>query len=244
MSSDSSREVAVTDEPDVGDREATDVDDAAEATDQPFEQVVEVEGKSGRGDLLPKRLVLGAAALALAAFIVAAVFGVLWFISATGDKAELASARQSVVGAANEAVQAITEVDYRHPEEFIQNIEAISTKKFAQSLSQTEKRLREALSQAKTSVRTDVLDVAVQELNDHEGTATFLAVIKTNITQGDKSRPKLMRLQGKMKRVSAEGSQAWKLSDIGQVPVVGNPAAQQGKGTGKNPGSAKNNGGK
>lgn len=271
MSSDSARDAAVADEPEAGDEaaavdadgasdsgDAGDIDAADEATDDDVDEPEQDEPeqadtKSNRRGPLPKRLLLGSAALALAAFIVAAVFGVLWLVTATGDRAELAASRDEVIDTARKGVQAVTEVDYQNPDKYFERSKAVSTDEFAKQLTKAEDSFRKMLSQAKVKVETDVQDVAVQQLNDHEGTATFLAVARTEVTTADKSRTKVMRLKGQAERVSTGGSQEWKLSGLSPVPVVGSGAqapnsgqksgsgaqqgeSQQGSGQGSGPG--------
>lgn len=239
MSSDTAHDGVAATEPDA----RGSVEDAAT---EPTDDLVDdstgetpTEGTSSHASRFGKRpfprwLLFGSAALALAAFIVAAVFGVMLLFTATSDDAELAAARESVRDAAGEAVQAVTEIDYKNPDEFFERSQAASTKDFAKQLSQTEDSLRKALSQVKTRVTTDVNDVAVQQLNVHKGTATFLAVINTHINQGDRSANKVLRLKGKMERVDSGDGREWKLAGLGQVPVVGGgPSGAQSQQGGK-----------
>jgi len=198
------------------------VEDDSDATDAATDGDASTSGGTRGPEVLPRRLMFGAAALALAAFIVAAVFGVMWLFAATGDDAELASSRDGVSEDAAEAIQAVTEIDYKNPDQFFERSKAVSTEDFGKQLTQAEDQFRELLSKAQTQVETNVQDVAVQELNDHEGTATFLAVVSTHITQQKNETTKVLRLKGQMKR-EAEGDD-WKLAGMGQVPVVGSGA--------------------
>lgn len=161
-------------------------------------------------------LVLGAAALALAALIAAAIFGVQWWVAENDDNAGLAASREAVVKAGTGALKAYTEVDYTDLDGFFKRQKAVSDDKMSQQIDQSAPTFRKALSDAKTKVTTDVQDIAVEELDDHEGKASFLAAIATTVTQGDKSSAKPLRLEVSMTRVGDE----WKLSGIDSVPLV------------------------
>ena len=254
MSSDSARDAAVADEPEVGAGDTGDAEgfgDAADDTvDEPADETAgeaadESEPVATEADsrkLLPKRLLLGSAALALASFIVAAVFGVMWLVTATGEQADLATSRNAVADSASNAVQAVTEIDYQNPDEFFQRSKAVSTEDFGKQLTKAEDSLRKALAKAKTTVDTQVMDVAVQQLNDHEGTATFLAVARTDISQGDRNATKMLRLKGQMERVSTGGGQQWKLAGLSEVPVVGSGASAPNAGSGAQQGAGQKSG--
>lgn len=161
-------------------------------------------------------LVLGAAALALAALIAAAIFGIQWWVAATSDNAGLAASREAVVKAGTNALKAYTEVDYQDLDGFFNRQKAVSDDKMSQQIDQSAPTFRKALADAKTKVTTDVQDIAVEELDDHEGKASFLAAIATTVTQGDKSSAKPLRLEVSMTRVGSD----WKLSGIDSVPLV------------------------
>ncbi|GAA4540147.1 hypothetical protein [Amycolatopsis samaneae] len=161
-------------------------------------------------------LVYGAAAFALAALIAAAVFGVRWWVVSSGDNVDLAQSRDAVVRAGTAAIKAYTEVDYQNLDGFFARQKAVSSDEMAKQLTQLEPTYRKALSEAKTKVATTVQDIGVEELDDHEGKASFLAAITTQVTQGDKSSGKALRLEVSMTRVG----QDWKLAGIDNVPLV------------------------
>lgn len=163
-----------------------------------------------------RTLVLGAAAFALAAFAAAAIFGIQWAVASSDDNADLAHSRDEVVKAGGSAIKAYTEVDFENLDEFFNRQKAVSDDKMSQQLAQLEPTYRKALGDAKTKVATTIQDIAVEELDDHEGKASFLAAITTQVTQGDKSSSKALRLEVSMTRVGEE----WKLSGIDNVPLV------------------------
>ncbi len=161
-------------------------------------------------------LVLYAGAFAMAALIAVAVFGIQLLVASSDDNADLARSRDDVVKAGGGAIKAYTEVDFEKLDEFFSRQKAVSDDKMGQQLSQLEPTYRKALGDAKTKVATTIQDIAVEELDDHEGKASFLAAITTQVTQGDKSSSKALRLEVSMTRVGDE----WKLSGIDNVPLV------------------------
>jgi len=163
-----------------------------------------------------RTLVLGAAAFALAAFVAAAIFGVMWAVAEADDNADLAHSRDEVIKAGGTAIKAYTEVDFENLNDFFERQKAVSDDKMAEQLKQLEPTYRKALGDAKTKVVTTIQDIAVEELDDHEGKASFLAAISTQVTQGDKASSKALRLEVSMTRVGDE----WKLSGIDNVPLV------------------------
>lgn len=165
---------------------------------------------------LPRRLVLGSLALSVAAFVVAALFGVMWLTASAGEDTGLASAREDVVRTGSSAVKAFTELDHRNPDAFFDHQAAVSTKELADQINQTRDKNTQTLADAKTVATTEVLDIAVDELNQQEGKARFLAAIQVSVKQGDKSNVKPLRIEGNMTKVG----QDWKLASIQQVPVA------------------------
>jgi Mce-associated membrane protein len=161
-------------------------------------------------------LVLGAAALALAALIAAILFGVQWWVAANDGNADLAASRDAVVKAGTNALKAYTEVDYQDVDGYFARQKSVSDDKMSQQIDQSAPTFRKTIADAKTKVTTDVQDIALEELDDHEGKASFLAAIATTVTQGDKSSAKPLRLEVSMTRVGDE----WKLSGIDSVPLV------------------------
>jgi Mce-associated membrane protein len=161
-------------------------------------------------------MVLSAAAFALAAFVAAVIFGAMWLVASSNNNADLARSRDEVVKAGGTAIKAYTEVDFENLDAFFNRQKAVSDDQMAQQLAQLEPTYRKALGDAKTKVATTIQDIAVEELDDHEGKASFLAAITTQVTQGDKSSSKALRLEVSMTRVGEE----WKLSGIDNVPLV------------------------
>src|SRR5436305_6202562 len=95
-------------------------------------------------------LVLGAAALALAALIAAAFFGIQWWAAASDDNAGLAASREAVVKAGTNALKAYTEVDYQDLDGFFARQKSVSDDKMSQQIDQSAPTFRKALADAKT----------------------------------------------------------------------------------------------
>jgi Mce-associated membrane protein len=169
------------------------------------------------GGALGRYLVLGTAALAGAALIVAAVFGIQWWSTSGNDNLALAQARDDVVRQGGVAVKAYTELDYTNPDAFFQKVINVSTSDMQTLMKNSEDNYRQSLAQAKTKVSTTVQDIGVEELDEHAGKASFLAAISTLVTKdGQQPVAKPLRLEVTMTRVG----QDWKVSGISSVPLV------------------------
>ncbi|HWD04236.1 MAG TPA: hypothetical protein VG674_17500 [Amycolatopsis sp.] len=193
-------------------------EEVAAAAPEPDEAPAERAASPGKRTLpgSPRTWLLGAGAFALAAFVVAVVFGIMWWVAGTGDNAALAKARDAVEDAGRNAVKAYTEVDYQHLDDVFARQKAVSDADMAKQIDQLKPTYGKALTDAKTKVTTTVQDIAVEELDDHEGKASFLAAITTDVSQGDKTASKALRLEVSMTRVGND----WKLSGIDNVPLV------------------------
>ncbi|TQJ03222.1 hypothetical protein [Amycolatopsis cihanbeyliensis] len=201
-----------------GDADGTEDIDGTEDTEGATE-----DGESGaaRGDRLPRRLVFAAGALAVAALVTAGVFGVQWWTAAADDNIDLAQAREEVIRVGSSAVKAFTELDYNKPDQFFDRSIAVSTDELAEQIDNAREANKKQMLEAKTVANTTVLDLAVDELNNHEGKARFLAAIQVEVKKGDQTSVKPMRVEVEMTRVDEDGDQAWKVSGISQVPVIG-----------------------
>ncbi|GAB3580557.1 hypothetical protein GCM10027445_51060 [Amycolatopsis endophytica] len=194
-------------------------DEPREETEEvtPEENPYEVTGDEPREDRTGRYLVLGSAALALAGLIVAAVFGIQWWVAAADDNLDLAQAREDVIRTGNTAVKAYTELDYTDPDAYFARQKAVSTQELADQITATEQNYRQAMTDAKTKVTTTVQEIAVEELDLHGGKASFLAAISTLVAkEGAQPAAKPLRLEVQMTRVGDE----WKVSGIGSVPLV------------------------
>jgi Mce-associated membrane protein len=215
MSSDEQRAGDGTDEP-VADPGPDDSGNAAEDTADRGDN-----DDAARKDARSKRLVFAGGALAVAAFLAAALFGGLWWAASADDEVDLAQARDEVVRVGRSAVKAFTELDYRNPDQFFDRALQVSTGDVRKQIEDSREANKKTLLEAKTVTTTKVLDLAVDELNEHEGKARFLAALQIEVRQGEKSTVKPIRVECEMTRVEQDGEQAWKLSGIGPVPVVG-----------------------
>jgi Mce-associated membrane protein len=194
-------------------------DEPREETEEvtPEENPYEVTGEAPRADRTGRYLVLGSAALALAGLIVAAVFGIQWWVASADDNLDLAQAREDVIRTGTTAVKAYTELDYTNPDAYFAQQKAVSTQELADQIAATEQNYRQAMTDAKTKVTTTVQEIAVEELDLHGGKASFLAAISTLVAkEGAQPAAKPLRLEVQMTRVGDD----WKVSGIGSVPLV------------------------
>ncbi|MGW4488810.1 hypothetical protein ACWEOE_33840 [Amycolatopsis sp. NPDC004368] len=164
----------------------------------------------------PRVWLFGAGAFALAAFVVAVVFGIMWWVAGTGENADLAKSRDEVMQAGAAAVTAYTTVDYTNLNEYFDHQKAVSDTNMSQQIDAGRATYSKALTDAKVKVTATVQDIAVEELDDHEGKASFLAAITTTNSAGGQTSSKALRLEASMTRVGSE----WKLSGIDSVPLV------------------------
>ncbi|WAL65163.1 hypothetical protein ORV05_30300 [Amycolatopsis cynarae] len=211
-------EAAEKDQDEVDSREADEADPGEPDEDQ-SEDLIEdlIEERSEEDPRLGRFLLLGSAGLAAAALIVAAVFGIQWWVASSDDNLPLAQARDEVVREAGIAVRAYTEMDYRNLDAFFQKQIDVSAPEMQNQIKNIEQTYRQAMTDAKTQVTTTVQEVGVEELNEHEGKASLLAAISTLVTkEGQQQVAKPLRLEVQMTRVG----QDWKVSSIGSVPVV------------------------
>ncbi|SFJ14870.1 hypothetical protein [Amycolatopsis sacchari] len=178
----------------------------------------EETGEPASRDAVPARYLLwGSAALAAAALIVAAVFGIQWWSASGDDDVALAKARDDVSRQGAVAVKAFTELDYTNPDAYFQRQLDVSTPEYQTQIKNTEQTYRQAMTDAKTKVTTTVQDIGVEELDNHQGKASFLAAIVTQVTkEGQQPVAKPLRLEVQLTRVG----QDWKVSQIGSVPLV------------------------
>ena len=187
------------------------------SSDESRDEVQEVPDRPEPESTLSRYLVLGTAGLAAAALIVAAVFGIQWWSASGDDNLALAKARDQVVQQGAVAVKAFTELDYTNPDALFQKQIDLSTGNFQTQLKNSEQTYRQALADAKTKVTTTVQDIGVEELDQHQGKATFLAAISTRVVRdGQQPAIKPLRLEVTMARVG----QDWKVADMGSVPLI------------------------
>lgn len=170
---------------------------------------------------LGRWLVPGSAALAAAAVVVAAVFGIMWWVAASGDDVRIAQARHDVSQAAHQAVAILTKLDSEEAEAGFQRQKSVTTGDLHDQLERAEEQASKIITETETKTVSTVQDVAVSELNVHEGKASVLAVVSNQVTQGDQQSTKLLPLEVQMQRVDDDGEQVWKLSSFTLVPYTG-----------------------
>lgn len=172
---------------------------------------VATPGEGTQSGLTPRKVFVGALVLSLVTFVVMAVFGVLWWTSATGEESDVASARDEVVQQAAEGVKAITEFDYRDLDGAKNRQLAVATDEMRAQIEQAWKsRERGDLEKNKRSATTTIFDIAVDELNVREGKAKVLAAVEVKITDTKDNGVQRLRFQADMERVD----DVWKLAAI------------------------------
>lgn len=197
--------VAVSEKEDVANAHAIDAD------------AVKAQDANGAGGPLKGRTAFNVSLVAAAvAFVAAVLFGVLWWSAASGDQAEISSARDEASAAAQGAIAAFTQFDYRQPEEYANSQIAVSTDEWAKQIEPNKKRLSEVIAKSKQVATSKILDIAVDELNAHEGKASVIASLEATVTRGEENATKRIRIQVDMTRVDG----VWKVAGIDQVSVV------------------------
>lgn len=172
----------------------------------------------------PRIATIATAAVALAALVVAVVFGVLWQNAEGSDKVYISQARDRVLNTATEAAVSFTELDSSKAGEYFGRQKKLAIGGLRDEIVASEKKFQQTLDGAKTKVTSTVQDVAVEELNVHEGKADVLAVVNLEVRQqeSDKAAPKTLRMQLRMERdhAAAEASedQPWKVAGVAEVP--------------------------
>lgn len=177
--------------------------------------------RPGIGGLLTaKNAFLAALAVCVAGLIVAVLFGVLWWSSATGDEARIAEERDAVVAASESALRAYTEFDHENPQEYKENQLAVSNDEMQDQIEASWADLEEFIVENEQSVHTTVFDVAVDDLDVHEGVASVIGSLEVEVGQAGQVGTNRLRVQTEMERVEENGNQQWKLAGIDQVPVI------------------------
>jgi Mce-associated membrane protein len=176
------------------------------------------EAAEGAGAGFQRYLLLGSAGLAAAALIVAGVFGIQWWAASADDNLALAQARDAVIKSGTNAVHAFIDADYTQVDAYFQRQLEIADPAFQEQLKASQTATREGLIDSKTKITdTTVEDIGVEELNDHDGKATFLAAVSYVVNhEGQQPAPKLQRLEVGMTRTARD----WKVTGIESVPTI------------------------
>lgn len=200
----------------------SDAPDGTEDTDAvTVSQAESQEPHESRSSMLARQPVfLVASVFAVLGLIAAATFGILWWTESSSDAAKNATARDEVVGAAEQAISAFAEVDYQNPDRYRDQQVAVSTDELAQHVKDGWKQARDVIVKAKRSSEIEFFAVAVEELNAYDGTATVIASSEVTLSFEDQNAQLPRRWRAQMKRIDGE----WKLSDIELIPI---PRTQQ-----------------
>ncbi len=177
-------------------------------------------GKARTSALARQPVFLVASVLVVVGLVAAVTFGILWWVKSSSDAAQNATARDEVVAAAEQAISAFAEVDYQNPDKYRNQQVAVSTDELAQHVKDGWKQARQVIVKAQRSSEVKFFDIAVEELNAYEGTASAIASSEVTLSFEDQSAKLPRRWRAQLKRVDGE----WKLSDIELIPI---PRTQQ-----------------
>lgn len=188
--------------------------------DKPVDEVepgVDAEPAERTESEFQRYLVLGSAGLAAAALIVASVFGIQWWMSSNDGNVALAQTRDAVTKAGTNAVLAFIDADYTQVDAYFQRQLDIADPSFRAQLSSSQAATRQGLIDSKTKITGTTVEIGVEELNEHDGKATFLAAVGYVVNhEGQPPAPKQERLEVGMTRVG----QDWKVTGIESVPTI------------------------
>ncbi|KHF45090.1 hypothetical protein [Saccharomonospora viridis] len=169
----------------------------------------------------PRPLLFTVAALASAALVVAIVFGVMWRNAAGSDELKIAEARDEVTATANRAAAVFLEFDHTRSDELLAERKKLSTDEMSEEIDETEQEWRDSIEEAQLKTVATVQDVAVEELNVHEGKARALAVVQIEVTNKQGSFTNVERLQLELEREQqgdeSDGDRQWKVSALANV---------------------------
>ncbi|GLY63569.1 hypothetical protein [Amycolatopsis taiwanensis] len=166
---------------------------------------------------LQRFLLPGSAALAVAALIVAAVFGIQRWGTSSDGNVVLAQAREEVTKAGTNAVMAFINADYTQVDAYFQRQLDIADPTFGAQLKSSQSAVRQGLIDSKTKITDTTVEIGVEELNEHDGKATLLAAVGYVVNhEGQPPAPKQQRLEIGMTRID----QGWKVTGLEDVPTI------------------------
>jgi Mce-associated membrane protein len=165
----------------------------------------------------PRLLLLSALLLALIAGGAAGWTGWSWWSAAHDDSLRYSHTRDEVLRTAEQAVQNLNTLDYRTAESGIDLWIESTTGTLRDQLNQGRQNFLTQIQKAKTTTTAKILEGAVTELDDRAGKASVIVAVELTVTPAA-GRPttKRERLAGQLTRTGS----TWKLSSIGQVPVL------------------------
>lgn len=176
-------------------------------------------------------LLVVALTLAVAAAVAAALTGWSWYGAAHDDDTAFARTRDTVLAAAEQAVQNLNTLDHGDLDHGLDVWESSTTGDLHTQLAQGRADFAKQVRQAQTTTTAKVLSGAVTELDTRTGKAGVMVALRITV-QAPKSQPavKETRMLGELTRTAA----GWKLSALGQAPTgdsAADPAATAATGT-------------
>ncbi|MFI0943651.1 hypothetical protein [Streptomyces sp. NPDC021020] len=170
-------------------------------------------GRAGTGR---RPLLAVALALAVAAAVAAALSGWSWYGAAHDDDASFARTRDTVLAAAEQAVQNLNTLDHSDLDHGLDIWESSTTGDLHTQLTQGRADFAKQVQQAQTTTTAKVLSGAVTELDTRTGKASVMVALRITV-QAPKQQPavKESRMLGELTRTAS----GWKLSALGQAPT-------------------------
>lgn len=133
------------------------------------------------------------------------------------DGVAISTARDQVLKAGQEAMVVMNTIDYRNIDAGMDAWERVTTGKLHDEVVKGRESSADAIANAKSVTKAELLSAAVEVVDERAGTATVIAALRVNVSvSGNEPTDKYMRLEGTLLRTE----QGWKLDTIGQVPAA------------------------
>ncbi|MCP2165864.1 hypothetical protein [Goodfellowiella coeruleoviolacea] len=161
-------------------------------------------------DIAPRVVAL----LAAVAFVLMAVFGVLWWTTATNDSLRYAQTRDEVLRVGQQGIVNFNTFDFRKPDDAFALWLDSSTGPLHDETATMRDQNKKLFEDTKRTTKAEVLDASVVELDDRAGKAKVMAAVQTVVTpDGGEPYVDRQRLQAELTRTDG----GWKLSAIAKI---------------------------
>ncbi|MCU1686446.1 MAG: Conserved putative secreted protein [Amycolatopsis sp.] len=168
------------------------------------------------GKVKNRHALAGAISVLAAAAVFAGWSGWSWFQASHDDSLAYAGARDAALTAGRAQVAALSSLDYHQVDAGIASWLGDTTGPLHDQLAGTDDKTKKALAAEGTVATGKVLDAAINDLDEHAGSAKMLASVEITIAKtGAAPSTKRNRFAAQLTRTGA----GWKLSALDQVPV-------------------------
>lgn len=131
------------------------------------------------------------------------------------DAVAIRTARDEALKAGRDAVVTMNTLDYRDVDAGLDKWAEVTTGSLHDEVVNGRGESKQAIENAKSVTKVEVITSAVKAVDERAGTATVLVALKVNVsTSGNDPTDKYMRIEGTVFRTD----QGWKLDGIKQVP--------------------------